>query len=77
MSTVELTTADVEQYTQGRLPAGTLPGSPNPETLRLLNAALGAVRRYCGWRVTPVGVDTVTIDGPWRQATRSADAAAA
>ncbi|MCV7100079.1 hypothetical protein [Mycobacterium palustre] len=59
--TEELTPADVEQYTGGRLLAD------DDETARLLRGALAAVRRYCGWRVTPVGVDTVTLDGPGRR----------
>lgn len=55
----ELTTADVEQYTKGRL------AEADPETQRLLAAALRAVRTYCGWHVTPVQTDTgVVIDGP-------------
>lgn len=62
MPTVELTTADVAQYTQGRLPAGD--PDPDPETTRLLNSALVTARRYCGWRVTPVGVDNLWFDGP-------------
>lgn len=56
--TAELTPADVDQYTNGRLKADAA------ETGRLLIAALHAVRRYCGWRVTPVGVETITVDGP-------------
>jgi hypothetical protein len=59
--TVELTPADVEQYTKGRLLAA------DAETTRLLTAALRGVRRYCGWRVTPIGAETVTLDGPGRQ----------
>lgn len=55
----ELETADVEQYTKGRLAAS------DPETARLLDAALKAVRRYCGWHVTPVRTDTgLVVDGP-------------
>lgn len=53
----ELTAADVTQYTGGRLTAGA-------ETTRLLDAALKTVRRYCGWRVTPTTVETLTLDGP-------------
>jgi hypothetical protein len=48
----------IEQYTQGRLVDG------DDETERLLSAALGAAQRYCGWHVTPVQTDTVTLDGP-------------
>jgi hypothetical protein len=55
----ELTTADVEAYTDGRLAAG------EPETERMLAAALAAARRYCGWHVCPVLEDQViTMDGP-------------
>jgi hypothetical protein len=55
----ELTVADVESYTGGRLLAAA------PETVRLLGAALKAARRYCGWHVTPVQTDTgVALDGP-------------
>lgn len=55
----ELTTADVEQYTKGRLAAS------DPETERLLDAAVKAVRTYCGWHVTPVQTATgLVIDGP-------------
>lgn len=56
--TVELTPDDVEQYTDGRLAAS------DPETSRLLNSALSTARRYCGWRVTPSAVETLTLDGP-------------
>ncbi|SID45143.1 Uncharacterised protein [Mycobacteroides abscessus subsp. abscessus] len=49
----------VEQYTQGRLVAN------DPETSRLLRAALAAARAYCGWHVAPVKADdTVELDGP-------------
>lgn len=53
----ELTTADVETYTQGRVPA-------NARTGMLLAAALVEARRFCGWHVTPVQTDTVALDGP-------------
>lgn len=54
----ELTTADVASYTKGRLSA------EDAETARLLAAALGAARRYCGWHVTPIAIDDViTLDG--------------
>ena len=57
MPTVELTTADVAAYTKNRL-------DPNdPETQRVLNAALKAVRTYCGWHVTPVISETMMVDG--------------
>lgn len=55
----ELTTTDVAQYTDGRL------DPEDPETERMLNAALAAARRYCGWHVCPTLTDdTITIDGP-------------
>lgn len=54
----ELTPDDVEQYTEGRLSAD------DDETSRLLLAALQTARRYCGWRVTPTAVETITVDGP-------------
>jgi hypothetical protein len=55
----ELTAADVEQYTQGRLVQG------DAETIRLLAERLAAARRYCGWHVTPIREDDeLTLDGP-------------
>jgi len=56
--TADLTPDDVEQYTDGRLLAS------DPETGRVLLAALREVRKHCGWRVTPVAVETLTLDGP-------------
>lgn len=55
----ELTQADVEQYTGGRLSAS------DPETQRMLNAALVAARNDIGWHVSPVLTDvTLTLNGP-------------
>lgn len=55
----ELAAADVENYTQGRL------DKDDPETARMLAAALAAARRYCGWHVSPVLTDVeVVVDGP-------------
>lgn len=54
----ELTAADVDTYTNGRLAAA------DPATAAWLDRALKAARRYCGWRVTPPAVETVTLDGP-------------
>lgn len=55
----ELTALAVENYTQGRL------HRDDAETARLLAAALGAARRYCGWHVTPLKTaDPITMDGP-------------
>lgn len=54
----DLTTADVEQFTKGRL------SQTDPGTVRALNAALVRVRRYCGWHVSPVRGETLTLDRP-------------
>lgn len=55
----ELSPTDVQQYTNGRLSAA------NPETARMLNAALVAARREVGWHVSPVKTgDTMVLDGP-------------
>lgn len=56
----DLTPADVERYTNGRLLAS------DPETQRGLDAALARIRRYCGWHVSPVRTETLTLDGPDR-----------
>ena len=49
----------VETFTQGRL------GRDDDETQRQLDAALAAVRNYCGWHVTPVLTnEQITLDGP-------------
>ncbi|WPH57638.1 hypothetical protein [Mycobacterium phage WXIN] len=53
----DLTPADVEAYTQGRLLAS------DPETARLLAASLDRVRRFCGWHVSPVQSNTESLDG--------------
>lgn len=56
----ELTTDDVADYTRGRLP-----GNNDPATRQLLDAALAAARRYCGWHVSPVlEDDELDVDGP-------------
>lgn len=54
----ELTVADVELYTRGRLLASEV------ETYRVLQRAYAAVRNYCNWHVMPSKVDTVTLNGP-------------
>jgi hypothetical protein len=54
----ELSPADVELYTGGRLSAG------DPEVQRILTAALVIARRDVGWHVSPVVEQTVTLDGP-------------
>lgn len=56
----DLVPGDVEQYTAGRL------SQTDPETVRALNAALARVRRYCGWHVSPVRTETITVDRPER-----------
>lgn len=55
----ELTTADVETFTGGRLPAS------NSAVQGILDAALVRARNYVGWPVSPViEDDVVTLDGP-------------
>lgn len=55
----ELSAADVEDFTSGRLDGSDL------EVARMLEAALVTARRYCGWAVTPVITDdAITLDGP-------------
>jgi hypothetical protein len=54
----ELTPADVELFTKGRLKAN------DPETVRALHRAYAAVRKHCGWHVSPEKTETVTLDGP-------------
>lgn len=55
----EITPLDVQNYTNGRLQAS------DPETLRMLNAALIAARRDVGWHVSPIKTnDVMVLDGP-------------
>lgn len=54
----DLTRAAVARYTSGRLDADA------DETKRLLSAGLAAARRFCGWHVTYIDGDEVTLDGP-------------
>jgi hypothetical protein len=54
----DLSPATVERYTSGRLAADA------KETKRLLSAGLSAARRFCGWHVTYIEDDEVTLDGP-------------
>lgn len=55
----ELSAADVEDFTSGRL------STSDPEVERMLEAALVTARRYCGWAVTPViAYEELTLDGP-------------
>ena len=58
-STGELIPVDLETFTRGQL------NRSEPRTEDVLNRALAAARRYCGWHVTPVRTaETVTLDGP-------------
>lgn len=55
----DLTVNDVALFTKGRLSAA------DGEVQKLLDAALLAARRHCGWHVSPVMVgDEVVVDGP-------------
>lgn len=55
----ELTTADVETFTRGRLSAS------DPVVQDILDAALVRARNYVQWPVSPViDDDVVTLDGP-------------
>jgi len=55
----ELTTADVETFTRGRLLAS------DPVVEDILDAALVRARNYVGWAVSPlIEDDVVTLDGP-------------
>lgn len=54
----ELSAADLERYTQGRL------HRDDDETKRILAEGLSTARGYCGWPVTPVQSSTLTLDGP-------------
>ena len=53
----ELLPFDAEQYTKGRL------SQTDPDVVRALNSAKSRVRRYCGWHVSPVRAETITLDG--------------
>lgn len=58
-SSGELAPADLAAYTQNRLSEG------DQATVDALASALAAVRRFCGWHVTPVRTaQVVTVDGP-------------
>lgn len=52
------------QYTKGRLDVG------DSETARHLAGAVAAVRRWCGWHVTPEEAHEVVLDGPGGQLLR-------
>lgn len=53
----ELLPGDVEQFSEGDL------SQTDPEVVRALAAALQKARRYCGWHVSPVRTETLTVDG--------------
>lgn len=54
-----LDAADLARYTGARLDA------EDQETQRVIDAAVEAARRYCGWHVTPVlEADVAVLDGP-------------
>ena len=57
----ELLPFDAEQYTKGRLLQA------DPDVVRALSSARAWVRRYCGWHVSPVRTETITLDGPGGQ----------
>lgn len=52
-----VTPADAAAYTNDRLVA------TDPETIRAVAAALARVRTFCGWHVSPVQSNTVTLRG--------------
>lgn len=55
----ELTTSDLEDYTDGRLV------HTDSRTALWLSAALNSARHFCGWYVCPVVTDdVVVVDGP-------------
>lgn len=59
MSTDELNTVDVQDYTAGRLQAS------SDRVDKMLKAALLVARRHSQWHVTPVREDEeITLDGP-------------
>lgn len=59
----ELTPQDVYTHTGGRVPND----GPTGKTAKRLAAALASARGYCGWRVSPVEEETITLDGPGGQ----------
>jgi len=54
----ELTVDDVQAFTKGRL------DPEDPETERILKAALRAARQFCGWRVNAVAGEQLAVDSP-------------
>lgn len=53
----DLTTTDVQNYTNGRLSA------TDPSVQTWLDTALARCRRFCDWHVSPVQSATVTVKG--------------
>lgn len=53
-----LTPEEFSAGTKGKIAAN------DPRLPALLGGASAAVRRYCGWHVTPVLTETVVLDGP-------------
>lgn len=47
----------LEDYTGGRVQA-------DDQSARVIARALAAARRHCGWHVSPVLTQTITLDGP-------------
>lgn len=54
----ELAAADLSAFTGNRLAAD------DTATADVLAAALAAARRYCGWTVSPIVTEEITVDGP-------------
>src|ERR1700761_4069109 len=54
----DLQGSDVTTFTEGRL------DGDDPEVKRMLAAALQVARHHCGWHVSPVITETITLDGP-------------
>jgi hypothetical protein len=51
--------AELSAWTGGKISAG------DPRAQPLLDAASAAIRRHCGWHITPVATEvTLTLDGP-------------
>lgn len=53
-----LTVEGLSDYTQGRLDADA------DETAEILDRSLAEVRQWCGWHVTPILTEEITVDGP-------------
>ena len=53
-----VTPQQLEEYTKGAIRAD------DPRAALLLAGASAAVRRFCGWHITPVLTQTMTLDGP-------------